>query len=125
MPAEYRSNRCINIVRKKVTWYEANDECQAIKGTLAVTDSKEKIRNVSVLAETQKQDGVNLWVGLTKSVWRQTPGRLFTLAIQYDSRIVLNYMYLGHGQINGIKRSITSGGKTILKVNGMSIGPTK
>ena len=83
--AEYMplSNRCVNIIRKKVTWYEANDECQAVKGTLAVTDSKEKIRNVSVLAETQKQDGVNLWVGLTKSVWRQTPGRLLTQSLQY------------------------------------------
>ena len=77
------SNRCVNIIRKEVTWYEANDECHAIKGTLAVTNSKEKIRNVSVLAETQKQDGVNLWVGLSKSVWRQSPGRLFTTSLQY------------------------------------------
>ena len=68
-------NRCANIIKKKVTWYEANDECQAIKGTLAVTDSKEKIRNVSITAQLQQKNGAQLWVGLYRTLWKVIPGK--------------------------------------------------
>ena len=60
-----------------MTWYEANDECRAINWTLAVTDTREKIRNVSVLTQKQKQNGANLWVGLHRIEWKKIPGEFY------------------------------------------------
>ena len=61
-----------------MTWYEANDECHANKGILAVTDTKEIIRNISIKAQKQQNQktGANLWVGLYRTKWKKIPGKL-------------------------------------------------